>query len=140
MKTHKMKIELARQLPLKNREMPRILQRALRDLTDFSPALSLLSRRLTMNRRFTLSHKSNIKIKKLTAKFHYFYSQWGLIPRPSGAVRIGNVNKKMVVDPIVNNFLTERASSIRQRLQDTPPLVAGRLIIIMPTGQLFNIN
>jgi hypothetical protein len=33
-------------------------------------------------------------------------------------------------DSIIN-FLTERASSIRQRLQDTPPLAAGRLIILV---------
>jgi L-fucose mutarotase/ribose pyranase (RbsD/FucU family) len=38
------------------------------------------------------------------------YSQWGLIPRRSAAVRIGNTNKKLVVDPTVNNFLAERTS------------------------------
>jgi hypothetical protein len=40
------------------------------------------------------------------------YSQWGLIPKSPlargifGAVRAGNANKKMVLDPTVNNFLT----------------------------------
>jgi hypothetical protein len=43
------------------------------------------------------------------------------------AVRFGNTNDKAVVNgfaskpPQLNNFLTERASSMSQRLQDTPP-------------------
>jgi hypothetical protein len=40
----------------------------------------------------------------------YFLFAAGSNTPPFRAVRIGNTNKKMVVDPIVNNFLAERTS------------------------------
>jgi hypothetical protein len=57
-----------------------------------------------------------------------FIRSGGLIPRPLGRLELATPTKNGSKSPQLNNFLTERASSIRQCLEDTPPLAAGRLI------------
>jgi transcription-repair coupling factor (superfamily II helicase) len=58
----------------------------------------------------------------------------GLILRHLGRLELATPTKNGSKPPQLNNFLTERASSISQRSQDTPPLAAGRLITIKKSG------
>jgi hypothetical protein len=57
--------------------------------------------------------------------------------RAFAALRFANTNNKMAANPALNNLLAERALSIRQRLQDTPPLAAIVITISNPAIRFF---
>jgi hypothetical protein len=69
-------------------------------------------------------------VKNLVCRLNlkFFIRSGGLIPRPLGRFELATPTKNCSKPSQLNNFLTELTSSIKQRLQDTPPLAAGRLI------------
>jgi flagellar protein FlgJ len=98
---------------------------------DSLTVLNNIEKKYTDKQDFSELLKSNLHIDteiKSSAETKTFIRSGGLIPRPLGRLELATPTKNGSKPPQLNNFLTERASSIRQRLQDTPPLAAERLI------------